>query len=370
MNAPGLLYNIAITLVPNIGDVLAKKLVAYCGSAEEVFRQKKQTLLKIPGIGEFAASSVLKEPLLQRAEEEMRFMERYGVQALFYTDKEYPYRLKHCNDSPAMLYYKGSARLNESKMLNIVGTRRATAYGKKITEQIVAGLVSQGITIVSGLAYGIDVTAHKAALDNGLPTIGVVAHGLDMIYPSAHSNLAKKIEKEGGLLTEFMSNTRPDKENFPKRNRIVAGMTDATIVIESAANGGSLITAGIANSYNRDVFAVPGRAGDEFSEGCNLLIQHNRAALVHSASDILKLMGWEEEQAGTKKQKVQKELFVEFSSEEQQLMDLLKARGNPMSIDDICFASGLNPSKIAGLLLNLEFSGAVRPLPGKMYEPG
>lgn len=358
-------YRIALTLIPNIGDILAKKLVAYCGSVEAVFKEKRTTLEKIPGIGTVYAGAVLKQDVFKRAEEEIRFIEKNGIIPVFYLDALYPRRLTHCEDSPVMLYLKGDVDLNSEKIISIVGTREATDYGKALCEKLIADLASFNPLIVSGLAYGIDVCAHRAAMENGLKTVGVFAHGLDKVYPALHKSTAEKMLQQGGLLTDFTSNVKPDRENFPRRNRIVAGIADATIVVESKKDGGSLITADIANSYNRDVFAFPGRIGDATSEGCNNIIKQNRAALIQSAADILYIMGWEE----TKKKNapLQRQLFVELKPDEEMLVNLLKEK-NTVNVDEICFLSKMPMSKVSSLLLTLEFSGIIRSLPGKMYK--
>ncbi|MEO6883375.1 MAG: DNA-processing protein DprA [Bacteroidia bacterium] len=358
-------YQIAVTFLPNIGGTRAKSLIAYCGSPEAIFKEKKSLLLKIPGIGETVANSIIQNDALKKADEEMVFIQQNEITPIFFLEDNFPQRLKHCQDSPILLYYKGNAELNTSKVLSIVGTRRATEYGKKICEQMVETLAPYDVLIVSGLAHGIDGCAHKAALANNLDTVGVFAHGLDRVYPAAHKNLAKKILSSGALLTEFPSGTNPDREHFPSRNRIVAGMADAVLVVESAKGGGSLITADIANTYNRDVFAVPGRVGDEFSEGCNFLIRNNKAALVQSAQDILYLMGWEENPA--KKIPKQTAMFKNLSKEEEHIFTILKEKGS-VGIDDICFNTQMPMSKVSALLLHLEFSGMVKSLPGKMYE--
>lgn len=356
-------YKIALTLIPNIGDVLAKRLVAYCGSPQAVFEEKKSSLEKIPGIGEAYSASVVNHSVFNRAEEEIIFIEKNNISPLFYLDSDYPKRLTHCEDSPVMLYYKGKADLNAAKIVSIVGTREATEYGKKICEKLIADLAAHNVLIVSGLAYGIDIHAHKAALENSLPTVCTLAHGLDRIYPAVHQSTAHKMLDKGGWLTDFTSNTTPDRENFPRRNRIVAGISDATIVIESKKSGGSLITADIANSYNRDVFAFPGKIDDVCSEGCNNLIKQNKAALIQSAADLIYILGWE--QSKTKKV-IQKQLFVDLTAEEELLINALKGKAS-VTIDDLCFASKLPMSKVSALLLTLEFSGVVKSLPGKAY---
>ncbi len=358
-------YKIALTLIPKIGHILAKRLVSYCGSAEAIFKEKKTTLEKIPGIGEFSAKAVVGQNVFDRAEEEIKFIERNNIQPIFYTDTNYPKRLTHCEDSPILLYFKGNANFNCEKVISIVGTREATDYGKNLCEKLVADLASHNVMIVSGLAYGIDICAHKAALENKLSTICVLAHGLDKIYPSIHSIIAEKMLENGGWLTDFPSKTIPDRENFPSRNRIVAGISDATIVVESKAGGGSLITADIANTYNRDVFAFPGKVGDECSVGCNNLIKQNKAALIQSALDVVYILGWQ--QTKNVKAPQQKQLFIELKPEEELLVNVLKEK-NAINIDDLCLVCKLPMSKVSSMLLTLEFSGIVRSLPGKMYR--
>lgn len=352
-----------------MGDVTAKNLIAYCGSAEAVFKEKKSKLEKIPGIGSLTAEAISKSDVIKdalvRAEEEIKFMEKEGIKPLFFTEPDYPSRLKQCDDSPVMLYSKGSSmNLNAEKIISVVGSRRSTAYGKKICEQLVEAFASYNVLITSGLAYGIDITAHRSALKNNLPTVGVLAHGLDLLYPAEHTSTAEKMTENGGLLTEFMSYTKMNPEYFPRRNRVVAGMADATIVIEATYKSGALITAEIANSYNRDVFAVPGRMDDTSSEGCNLLIKANKAMLIQSAEDVIKALNWDVE--SKKPKKIQAELFTNLSSEEEALIGILKEK-EKIHIDDLCLASRLSMSRAATLLLNLEFSGAVKSLPGKMY---
>ena len=359
-----LLYQIALTLVPGIGDVLGKKLVTYCGSAEVVFRDKNKLLAKVPRVGGKILEALSDKTILVRAAKELAFIEKFKIRALFFLDKDYPFRLKNCIDSPVMLYYKGTADLNGSRIVGVVGTRNATDYGKGACHRIITDLTEDKVMIVSGLAYGIDSCAHRAALENNLETIGVLGHGLDRIYPYQNKILAEKMMKNGGLLTEFMSDTQPDRENFPRRNRIIAGICDAILVVEAAEKGGALITAEIGNSYNRDIFAVPGRINDQYSEGTNRLIRKNMAALVQSADDIRYLMGWEEQ--GKKPDGFQKKIFLEMTVDERILVDYLNSNG-PSGIDDICIQCHLSMSTTSAALLNLEFEGIVKSMPGKIY---
>ncbi|MDX2172591.1 MAG: DNA-processing protein DprA [Bacteroidota bacterium] len=361
------IYQIALTLIDGVGDVNAKNLLAYCGSASEVFKQKKSTLLKVPGIGEYTAKSVVaSKDVFLRAEKEIKFIEKHKISLLFFTNSDYPNRLKYCSDGPILLYYKGNANLNASKIISVVGSRKPSDYGKHITESFISELEQNEILIVSGLAYGVDVSAHKASLNANLQTVGVLAHGLDRIYPQQHASIAKKMIGHGGLLTDFISETNPDAVNFPKRNRIVAGLCDALVVVESKRKGGSLITATIANSYNKDVFAFPGRANDELSEGCNGLIKQNRATLIESAADLLFAMQWEES-ISTKIKSAQVPLPINLTEEEQLIATAFKTK-NPLQIDELCYLSNMSVSKVASLLLQLEFNNLIKSKPGKLYE--
>ena len=359
-------YRIAITLIKNVGPVLAKNLISYCGGVEAVFREKVTNLEKIPGVGSVIAKSIRSFSDFKRAEDEIQFIQKYKIKPVFILDKEYPERLKNCIDAPVLLYFKGNENLNSSRTVAFVGTRNATGYGKEQTENLIADLAAYNVTIISGLAYGIDITSHKAALKNNLNTIAVLAHGLDRIYPTAHKSTAQKMVEQGGLLTEYMSGTIPDRENFPSRNRIVAGISDAVVVIEAGATGGALITAEIANNYNRDVFALPGRVDDVYSRGCNHYIKINKAALIETAADIVYIMGWEQKESKKAPEKQQK-LFIELNNEEKQLVTLLTDSG-PADIDSLILKSNLQSSKIAAALLNLEFNGIIKSLPGKMYR--
>jgi DNA processing protein len=359
-----LLYKIGITLVPGIGPATAKKLITYTGGVEAIFKDRKKALIKIPGIRMSTAEAITNKEVLSSAQNELEFVEKKGINCLFFLDDGYPKRLKHCEDAPMMLYYKGNADLNKQKIVSIVGTRQSTAYGERVTEELIDGLAVHDPLIVSGMAYGIDICAHKRSLHHQLETVGVLAHGLDRIYPSAHKSIADKMMDAGGLITEFMSGTNPDRENFPERNRIIAGMADAIIVVEAGIKGGALITANIANSYNRDVFAVPGRTDAEFSLGCNYLIKTNKAALIESAKDIEYLMGWEMKPAITN---TQKQLFTDLTDEEELLVNIIRDKES-IAIDDLCLIAELAMSKTSALLLNLEFSGIVKSLPGKIYK--
>jgi DNA processing protein len=359
-----LLYQLALTLVPQIGDVQAKILVQQLGTASAVFKAPVRLLEKLEGIGTIRAQAIKAFRNFDAAETELRFIEKQGITPLFLTDAAYPQRLLHCNDAPTLLFYKGTADLNTSRIVSIVGTRTNTDYGKAFTEKLVQELSTFPVLIVSGLAYGIDAFAHKAALKNGLKTVGVVGHGLDKIYPPAHTSLAQVMLQKGGLLTEFFSGTKPDKHNFPLRNRVVAGISDATVVVETLINGGSMITAKLADAYNRDVFAVPGRTIDAKSAGCNYLIQHNKAILLTEARELLKVMGWTEEK---KDKKQQRELFIELTPDEQKIIALLQEKES-VHQDEINISSGLSSSAAAAAILNLELQHIVASLPGKMFK--
>lgn len=365
MDSQELLYQLALTLVPNIGDVQAKILINHYGDAETVFKEKTSLLEKIEGIGTVRAQSIKNFNDFKQAEDEIKFIEKYRIRSLFLTDEDYPQRLLNCYDSPTLLFYKGKANLNTSKVIGIVGTRSNTEYGKYFTEKLVKDLSEQDILVISGLAIGIDAIAHKAALKNGLSTVGVVGHGLDQIYPYENTSLAKDMVKRGGgILSEFFSGTKPDKHNFPLRNRIVAGLCDATVLVETNIKGGSMITAKLADAYNRDVFAVPGRTIDKVSSGCNHLIKYNKAILLTDADDLLDILGWKEKK---KEMKKQKELFIELSAEEKMIVQLLQEK-EKVHIDEINLSSGLSSSAAASALLNLELQGIIVGLPGKMYQ--
>jgi DNA processing protein len=361
-----LLHHIALTLVPNIGDVHAKVLLqAYNNDAQKIFSARKGELDKIPGIGSVRAKSIKDFHDFKRAEEEITFIEKYKIETLIYAEEKYPKRLLNCYDAPTLLYYRGNADLNTAKIVSIVGTRNNTDYGKEVTEKLIDEFSNHDILIISGLAYGVDSIAHKLAMKNNLKTVGVLAHSLDRIYPATHTSLAKEMVEYGGLLTEFISGTKPDKQNFPKRNRIVAGMADATIVIETSIKGGSMITAEIANSYNKDVFAIPGKVTDTKSEGCNFLIKANKAMLITNAEDVIEQMQW----TSTKKAKpkVQRELFIELTPDEQVIIKILKEQA-AVHIDELYLKSSLSSSKVAAAILNLELQGIINQMPGKMYK--
>lgn len=361
-----LLYYIALTTIPNIGSVTAKKLIAYTGSVNQIFSDKKSVLEKIPGIGVVNAQNIIqnKDFALNLAQHELTFIKKNNIKAYSFLEENFPKRLIHCEDGPLVIFSKGEFNFNAQKVISIVGTRNATDYGKEFCEKLLADLVPHQPLVVSGLAFGIDICAHKAAIKNHLPTIGVLAHGLDRIYPAIHTSTAKQMIENGGLVSEFRSGTNPDRENFPKRNRIIAGLADVTIVIESSKKGGSLITADLANSYNRDVFALPGRISDTQSEGCNALIKQNKAHLIQSVNDLEYIMGWKAEE--TKKNN-QTKLFVELTSDEKIIYDILNNQ-DKIAIDDIALLAKLPMSNTGSILLEMEFKNLVKSLPGKMFK--
>lgn len=357
-------HHIALTLIPGIGPILARNLVSYCGSAEAVFSARRSKLLAVPGVGEALADAIRAHTVFARVDAEMRFMEAHDVQCITYLDPDYPKRLLSCADAPTVLYYRGNVSLNKVKVLGIVGTRQATHYGKRICEELIEAMREDDLLIVSGLAYGIDIAAHRACLKYQVPTIGVMAHGLDKMYPYAHRETAVKMRSGGGLLTEFMSNTNPDRQNFPKRNRIVAGMVDGLVVVETGIDGGAIITALLADAYHRDVMAFPGQVHHPQSAGSHRLIKQHKAVLVENADDIRQVMGWDQQRDA---HSIQTTLFPDLDPDEQIIFELLKQEQS-MYIDTLQAKSTLTPGTLAGVLLSMEFKGALVSLPGKMYS--
>lgn len=359
-------YKIGIGMIPKIGPVLTKRLIAYCGSAEGVFTDKKNHLSKIPGIGERLIDHIVNHKNLDAADAEIEFITKHRIDTLFYLDDNYPVRLRNCEDAPVLLYVKGKTDFNRTRVISIVGTRNPTDYGRNMTREFIETLASgyPDILIVSGLAYGIDICAHKASLKNNLDTAGILGHGLSVLYPSSHREVARQMIEKGALVTEFRHDEKPESPNFVKRNRIIAGLSDATIVMESGEEGGALITADIANSYNRDVFAFPGRVNDRYSVGCNRLIKTNRAVLIESLDDLEYIMGW---QKAKKSEPLQKELFIELNPEEKQMLEFIR-NDSTATIDILAIRSNLPVSRVSAILLNLEFKGIIRCLPGKVYQ--
>jgi len=364
MHEENLKYLLSLMKVPNVGNVLAKNLIAYCGSPKAVFEQKKNHLLKIPGIGEKIANNILKFSNFDAAESEMAFIEKHQIQPLYFIDENYPARLKEIADAPVLLFYRGNANLNQGRVIAIVGTRKATDYGKNICEKLINDLIPYHPLIISGLAYGIDYYAHKSSLAHGMSTVGVLGHGLDKIYPAAHRSIAVKMVDQGGLLTEYCSGVGPDREHFPERNRIVAGMVDGVVLIETTRFGGALITAEIASSYDREVFAFPGRVGDEYSSGCNHLIKVNKAYLIENVEDLVYFLGW---QKSLEKPVPYTNKYASLPLEQLAIINLLKER-EKTELDYLTQHTGYGLSEISVLLLDMEFKGIIKALPGKCYR--
>lgn len=360
-----LIYQIALTKIVQVGDVLSKELVRIYGEAEAIFKAPLRHLEKVEGIGVIRARQIKSFNDFNSCEEEIKFILKYKITPLFINGPDYPRRLLNCYDSPTLLYYRGAANLNSEKVISIVGTRHHSDYGKLACEELVKDLRHEKMLIVSGLAFGIDSVAHRAAIKHDLPTVGVLAHGLDRIYPQQNKMLAREMTIAGGLLTEFRNDTKPDKQNFPRRNRIVAGMSDAVIVLESKLAGGSLITAELGNGYNKDVFAFPGRSTDAKSEGCNYLIKKNKASLISSADDLLEMMGWKK--ALTPEGPKQRKLFVELSKDEETIVSILSG-SDQSPIDELYVRSGMSAGSVANVLLMLELNGIINALPGKQYR--
>ncbi|MET4140366.1 DNA-processing protein DprA [Pedobacter sp. UYP1] len=359
-----LIYQIALTLIKNVGAVTAKHLLSHFGTPEAIFAASKVQLAGVEGLSISKITAILQTNALKLAAEQLDLLQQHQIKVLFYTDEDYPQRLKECTDAPVLLYYKGTVNLNHPRIVSVVGSRNATPYGKMLCQQLVALLQHYDVLVVSGLAYGIDVTAHQQSLAYGIPTVGVLGHGLDRIYPATHHQVAKAMLQQGGLLSEYPLNTAAEKGNFPKRNRIVAGLADVVVVVEAAIKGGALITAGIANSYHREVYAFPGRTTDEYSQGCNFLIKTNRAGMINEARDLVYYMGWE---AADTVSPVRKEnLPSGLSGIEHVLINLLKTA--PHSIDDLGLKADIQQGKLALHLLNLEMKGVLISLPGKIYQ--
>ncbi|WP_291286355.1 DNA-processing protein DprA [Flavobacterium sp.] len=364
MSDQDLFYVLALLKVEGVGDIMAKKLLNHFGSAEAVFKSKSGQMAVIDGVGSVLLKNFKDKSVFEKANSEMEFLKSNLVNVSFFKEESYPERLKHCIDSPVLIFSRGNINLKNKKIISIVGTRQITSYGTEFCRNLVEELAPLDPVIVSGFAYGVDIVAHQRAMDFNLQTIGVMAHGLNQIYPKSHRKYSAQIDENGGFVTEFWSTSNPDKENFVRRNRIVAGMAEATLVIESAEKGGSLITANLANDYNRDVFAVPGRATDKYSQGCNNLIKTQRANVLTSAADLIYMLNWNIE---TKPKPVQKQLFINLEPEEQKVYDFLLKNGREL-LDSIALQCDFPIYKISGLLLNMELKGVIRPLPGKLFE--
>lgn len=358
---------LALHCIPGIGNQTVKQLISYCGSAADVLKKPPGKLLKIPGIGKHTVEAIASRDNFRFAEAELKKCEKENATILLFTDKQYPSRLKAIDDAPALLYFKGTGSLNPAKTVGIVGTRQATSYGKQMVDQIVNELVPHSPMIISGLAYGIDIQAHKQALQQGLPTVGILGSGVDVIYPPGHRETALKMMDHGGLISENPLGSKPDAHNFPSRNRIIAGLSDALIVVEAAEKGGALITADIANSYNKDVFAVPGHLGSLYSSGCNKLIKINKASLYTSVKDLEYLMNWTP--GSTEIQYDATRKFRESLTEEQlKIVIAISEKGSAMQIDELAWKTGISLSALSAVLLDMELKNAIKPMPGKAFK--
>lgn len=361
-----LFYQIALTFVPDVGAKYGRALYNHFGSATEIFKAPLKAIKAVNGIGEIRAKGFKDPEILPQAEKQIQHIIKHHIRTLAINDAAYPKRLQHCSDAPLLLYTKGNTNFEATKIVAIVGTRKNTDYGMRMTEMLVEGLQGQeDLLIVSGLATGIDAIAHKKSVQLGIPTLGVLGHGLDRVYPAENKKLAEDMQQNGGLLTEFHWGVKPDRNNFPMRNRVVAGLSDVTVVVESPLHGGSLITAYMANGYNREVAAFPGRVGDARSAGCNDMIRANTAAIITSADDLLELMNWKDD----KPKAVQKQLFLNLSEPEQQIVDALQGK-DAVHADELYHQTGMANSQLAATLLGLEMQGIIRTLPGKNYRMG
>ena len=364
MTTSDLFYTMALLKIEGVGDIMAKKLISHCGSAEAVFKTKKQHLASIDGIGSMLLKNLKDESVFDKAHKELAFIEKNDINVTYFQDENYPDKLKHCVDAPLILFTSGTIDLKNRKIISIVGTRQITSYGIEFCKKLIEDLAPLDPVIVSGFAYGVDIVAHQLAMEHNLQTIGVLAHGLNQIYPKNHKKYMAKMEQNGGFMTEFWSSSNPDKENFVKRNRIVAGIAEATIVIESAERGGSLITANMANDYNRDVFAVPGRTTDKYSAGCNHLIKTQKANVLTNAADLVYMLNWDIKE---ETKSIQKQLFVSLDNDEQKIYDYLIKTGKEL-MDIIALECEFPIYRVSSILLNMELKGVIRPLPGKLFE--
>ncbi|WP_426483449.1 DNA-processing protein DprA [Flavobacterium sp. 2] len=364
MSDQDLFYLLALMKVDGVGDIMAKKLLSNFGNAEAIFKAKSKEIAAIDGIGAVLLKNLKDKTVFEKAAKELEFIKSDNIKVSNFQDGNYPDKLKHCIDGPVLIFTSGNIDLSNKKIISIVGTRQITSYGTEFCRKLIEDLAPLDPVIISGFAYGVDIVAHQLALENNLQTIGVLAHGLNQIYPRTHKKYMAKMEENGGFITEFWSSSSPDKEKFVRRNRIVAGMTEATIVIESADKGGSLITANLANDYNREVFAVPGRVTDRYSQGCNNLIKTQKANVLTSAADLIYVLNWDLE---NKPKTIQRQLFVELNPDEECIYNFLIKNGKEL-LDIIALECNFPIFKISGILLNMELKGLIRPLPGKMFE--
>lgn len=356
----------------SVGDILAKKLIATIGNAEDVFKEKKNILQKVNGIGSYAIQNLLDDTNQELAEKELEYINKNKIRFSYFLEDDYPKNLQHCIDAPILFFKDGNIDFSNDRIISIVGTRTMTNYGRDFCEKLMDELAPYNPIIVSGFAYGVDICAHKNAMKQNLQTIGVLAHGFEQIYPKSHKKYIHEMNENGGFITEFFHNENPLRENFLKRNRIVAGISKATIIIESASKGGSLVTADIANSYDRDVFAVPGKVTDLMSKGCNQLIQQHKAHLLESAKDIIQMLNWDIWTSSTQdvsrvSTSVQKKLFVELNEDEQKIYDYLQKNGSQV-LDLIALEIHIPVYQLATILLQMELKNVIKPLPGKMFE--
>ncbi len=358
-----LFYRLALTMIDQVGPMTSRKLLATFGEADEVFKASKKDLLSVAGLKLDIAETILSQSTFTKAEQEIKFIEDEKIKVLFHQDEDFPERIRVHKTAPILLYYRGEADLNYHRTIGIVGTRKTTPYGQNICKQIVEELRRYDIQVISGLANGIDSIAHRTSVKNDMSTVGVLGHGLQMIYPYNNEGLAKEMLQSGGILTEYTSDQGPDREHFPARNKIVAALSDALLVIESAEKGGSLITARFANSYSKKVFAIPGRKNDPMSAGCNALIKNKQADLVESAADIARILNWNTQ---SKVAHIQTKLFIELDDREKEIIGIIKKLDTP-SLDRLCYETKILNSEMASLLLNLEFKGVIKSLPGKRY---
>ena len=356
----------------SVGDILAKKLIATIGNAEDVFKEKKNILQKVSGIGGYAIQNLLDDTNQELAEKELEYINKNKIQFSYFLEDDYPKNLQHCIDAPILFFKDGNIDFSNDRIIFIVGTRTMTNYGRDFCEKLMDELAPYNPIIVSGFAYGVDICAHKNAMKQNLQTIGVLAHGFEQIYPKSHKKYIHEMNENGGFITEFFHNENPLRENFLKRNRIVAGISKATIIIESASKGGSLVTADIANSYDRDVFAVPGKVTDLMSKGCNQLIQQHKAHLLESAKDIIQMLNWDIWTSSTQdvsrvSTSVQKKIFVDLKEDEQKIYDYLQKNGSQV-LDLIALEIHIPVYQLASILLQMELKNVIKPLPGKMFE--
>ncbi|WP_427875672.1 DNA-processing protein DprA [Flavobacterium sp. MMS24-S5] len=364
MNDQELFNLLALLKVDGVGDIMGKKLLNSFGDASAIFKAKSSQLAAVDGIGSVLLKNLKDKSVFEKADKELSFIKNNNIKISFFQDENYPERLKHCIDAPILIFTAGNLDFKNKKIISIVGTRQITSYGTDFCKKLIEDIAPLDPVIVSGFAYGVDIVAHQAAMDFNLQTVGVLAHGLNQIYPRTHKKYMARMEEKGGFITEFWSDSNPDKEKFVRRNRIVAGMTEATIVIESADKGGSLITANMANDYNRDVFAVPGRVTDKYSQGCNNLIKTQKANVLTSAADLIYMLNWDiKENPKT----IQKQLFVELEPVEQKVYDFLQKNGKEL-LDIIAIECEIPIFKLSGILIGMELKGVIRPLPGKLFE--